>query len=104
MEHLLTVYDVAEALGVSRTKVDELVRTKRLADVQVRRWPRGWTQTLGEFVREAEAQARAAEAVFNAVRAWRDTESTGRHDTPASRRALQRLRDTVDIARAGGVL
>jgi excisionase family DNA binding protein len=104
MEHLMTVYEVAEALGVGRAEVDELVRTKRIAGVKVGRQPRGWTQTLGEFVREAEAQARAAEAVFNAVRAWRDTENAGGHDTPASRRALQRLRDTVDIARAGGVL
>jgi excisionase family DNA binding protein len=104
MEHPFTVYEFAEALGVSRAKVDELVRTDRLASVRVGLEPRVWTQTLGEFVRDAEAYARAAEAVFNAVRAWRDTESAGRHDTPASRRALQRLRDTVDIARAGGVL
>jgi excisionase family DNA binding protein len=104
MEQLLTVYEVAEALGVPRAKVDELVRTKRIAAVQVDRRPRGWTQTLGEFVREAEAQARTAESVFNAVRAWRDTENAGGPDTPASLLALQRLRDTVDIARAGGVL
>jgi excisionase family DNA binding protein len=104
MEHLLTVYEVAEALGVSRARVDELVRSKKLANVQVRQERRVWSEVLGAFVQEAEAYARGAEAVFNAVRAWRDTESTGRHDTPAARRALQRLRDTVDIARAGGVL
>jgi hypothetical protein len=104
MEHLLTVYEVAEALGVSRAKVDELIRTDKLASVQVAHEPRAWTQTLGELVRDAEAYSRAADAVFNAVRAWRDTENAGRRDTPASRRALQRLRDTVDIARAGGVL
>jgi excisionase family DNA binding protein len=104
MEHPMTVYEVAEALGVSRAKVDELVRTKQIAGVEVDRRPGTWSQTLGEFVREAEVHARAAEALFNAVRAWRDAENADGHDTQASRRALHRLRDTVDIARAGGVL
>jgi hypothetical protein len=103
MERLLTVHEVAEALGVSRAKADELIGTGGLASVHVDHEPRVWTQTLSEFVRDAKTYARAAESVFNAVRAWRDTENAGRHDTPASRRALQRLRDTVDIARAGGV-
>jgi excisionase family DNA binding protein len=100
----MTMYEVAEALGASRAKVDELVRTKRLPNVMVGRERRVWTRTLGEFVREAEAYARATEGLFNAVCAWRDTERAGSHDTVAARRALQRLRDTVDIARAGGVL
>jgi excisionase family DNA binding protein len=104
MEHLFTVYEVAEALGVPRAKVDDLVRTRRLAGLKVGRRPRAWTQTLGEFARQAEAQARVAEAVFDAACAWRDTENAGGQDTPASHLALQRLRDTVDIARACGVL
>jgi hypothetical protein len=64
---------------------------------------RTWPQLLAEFARDAQAYAPAADAVFDALREWRDADQAA-PGSQAARWALQNLRDVVDLARAGGVL
>lgn len=64
---------------------------------------RTWPQVLAEFTGQAQTYAPAAQALFDALGAWRDADKVD-PDSPDARWALANLRDVVDLARAGGVL